>query len=249
MIDVHAHLTDASFSGDLPRVLERARAAGVRKIVTSITDPGELAKALQVVESSPGYVYLTVGFDPSSLSAEKYSEFSGIVYRHRASLLGIGEVGLDHFYIRDHSERAIQEGFFRASIRLAKSLDLPLVVHSRSAGRRALEVLLSEGVERVLMHAFDGRASDALAAAKSGYLFSIPASVVFSVQKQKLAKALPLESIALETDSPVLSPVRGERNEPANVMESARAISGIKKLALEEVIEATTANARRLFRF
>ncbi len=240
LIDVHAHLTDPAFS-DLPEVIKRAKAAGVAAVVTSITDPADLPKAKSIIEQYCGYVYLTVGLDPALLSEEKLSAFRSAL--KASPIVGVGEVGLDHFYVRDASLREIQERHFRECIRIAISMDKPLVIHSRSAGRKALEVLYSEGAERVLMHAFDGKAGDALAAAKKGYFFSIPTSVVHSDQKQKLARLLPIESLMLETDSPVLSPARGERNEPANLIHSARKVAEIKRIPLEKVVEATSANA------
>jgi TatD DNase family protein len=245
LIDVHAHLTDPAFQ-DLPEVMRRSRAAGVKKIIMSITDPAEFGRARENLLMTPGYLHLTVGFDPTDLSEERYAKFKELI--DQGGIIGVGEVGLDHFYVRDHSQRALQESLFRSSIRLALERDLPLVVHSRSAGHDALEVLYSEGAERVLMHAFDGRSGDALAAAKRGFFFSIPTSVVHSEQKQKLARFLPLESLMLETDSPVLSPVRGERNEPANLIYAARKISEIKRIELGEVIRTTTEKAKELFR-
>jgi len=245
LIDVHAHLTDHSFR-DLPEVLRRARAAGVKKIIISITDPAEFGRAQEILSMDPGYLHLTVGFDPTNLSEEKYAQFKELV--GLGGIAGIGEVGLDHFYVRDHSQRALQEAFFRSSIRLAIERDLPLVVHSRSAGHESLEVLYSEGAERALMHAFDGKSGDALAAAKRGFFFSIPTSVIHSEQKQKLARLVPLESLMLETDSPVLAPVHGERNEPANLILGARKIAEIKHVKVEEVVRVTVANAERFFR-
>ncbi|MBC7126659.1 MAG: TatD family hydrolase [Candidatus Methanosuratincola petrocarbonis] len=245
LIDAHAHLTDPAFS-DLPEVIRRAKAAGIAAVVTSITDPADMPKAKEIVGRYSGYVYLTVGLDPTLLSEEKLSAFR--VALNAAPIVGVGEVGLDHFYVRDAPLMEIQERHFRECIRAAISMDKPLVIHSRSAGRKALEVLYSEGAERVLMHAFDGKSGDALAAAKKGYFFSIPTSVVHSEQKQKLVRLLPLESMMLETDSPVLSPVRGERNEPANLVHSARKVAEIKRIPIEKVVETTSANASSFYR-
>lgn len=246
MIDVHAHLTDPSFK-DMQEVVARARARGVQRVVVSITRPSEMDRALEMVESFPDFVSIAAGFDPSILDEEEYRAFLDAVSKRRSSLVAIGEVGLDHYRVTDHGERAVQESLFRASIRLAETLALPLVIHSRSAGRRALEVLRSEGATRVLMHAFDGKAGDALAAVKDGYYFSIPTSIVYSQQKQKLARLLPLGSLMLETDSPVLAPVRGERNEPANLFRASEKVAEVKRVGVGEVVSATTENAWRFF--
>jgi len=246
IIDVHAHLTDPSF-GDIEGVIARARECGVEGVVVSITRPAEIERAEELLASFPGFLSLAMGFDPTVLDEGAYQHFCRIAEEKRAALVAIGEVGLDHFYVKDHSERAVQESLFRRSIRLAKSLSLPLVIHSRSAGRRALEALRSEGAARVLMHAFDGKSGDAMAAAKEGYYFSIPTSVIHSEQKQKLARLLPLERLMLETDSPVLGPERGARSEPSNLVLAARKVAEIKRVPVERVAEVTTGNARAFF--
>ncbi len=134
---------------------------------------------------------------------------------------------------------------FLRFVALAAELDLPLNVHSRSAGRATIELLLAHGARRVLMHAFDGRAQSALPGVEAGFFFSVPPSVVRSPQKQKLVRRLPLEHLLVETDSPVLGPVPGERNEPANVQISLRAIAEAKDLPLARVQEQVGENARR----
>lgn len=244
MIDVHAHLTDGSYS-DLQAVIKRAREAGLKHIIISITDPSEIGRAKEILQMEPGFFSLTIGLDPMALSEEKYLMFESLV--DKELIVGIGEVGLDHYYARDHGLRDLQERYFRRSIRLSIRKGLPLVVHSRSAGRAALEVLYSEGAKRVLMHAFDGKSGDARVAAEKGFYFSIPTSVVYSQQKQKLVKNLPLSSLMLETDSPVLSPIRGKRNEPANLVYALRKVAEIKGVAEEEVARITTENAKNLF--
>jgi len=122
-----------------------------------------------------------------------------------------------------------------------------LNVHSRSAGRHTIAFLRERGARRVLMHAFDGRASAALEGVRAGYFFSIPPSVVRSAQKQKLARQVPLECLLLETDSPVLGPDPAIRNEPQNVTVACRAVADLKGIPPEEVARITTENARRLF--
>jgi len=122
-----------------------------------------------------------------------------------------------------------------------------LNVHSRSAGRQALKLLQDYNAKKVQMHAFDGKASYAMSGVEAGYLFSIPPSVLRSRQKQKLVKILPLGSLLLETDSPVLGPDPKSRNEPMNLLVSGRAIADIKGLPLEEILEVVELNASWLY--
>jgi TatD DNase family protein len=132
-------------------------------------------------------------------------------------------------------------------IELSKELNRPLNIHSRSAGRHAIALLLENNAARVQMHAFDGKAGAALPAVEAGYFFSIPPSVVRSRQKQKLVKRLPLSCLLIETDSPVLGPTPDERNEPANIRQSIKAIAELKDVSEEEVIVAVCENTERLY--
>lgn len=243
MIDVHCHLTEDVLAGELGTVLSDARAAGVLAIITSGTNYEDCCNVLKIFDNS--YVYASLGLMPY------YSESPEPVYElirmNRDRVVAIGEVGLDYYLgPRDTWER--QRAVFRGFIELSKELDLPLVIHSRSAGRYALDLLLEMGAERVVMHAFDGSAGEAERGAAKGYYFSIPPSVVRSEQKQKLVRRLKLESLLLESDAPVLGPVRGVVNHPKNVRVSAEYVARVKGVALERVVEMTTQSAVELFR-
>ena len=154
---------------------------------------------------------------------------------------------LDYWLAKTEPERTRQRTVLSRFVALSNELGLPLNVHSRSAGHYTIDHLIESGAQRVLMHAFDGRASYALAGVEAGFFFSIPPSIVRSPQKQKLVRRLPLDALLLETDSPVLGPTREERNEPANVRVSAEAIAAIKDVPVDEVLEVTTRNAVALF--
>ena len=120
-------------------------------------------------------------------------------------------------------------------------------MHSRSAGRHAIALLLENTAVRVQLHAFDGKAGASLPAVEAGYFFSIPPSVIRSRQKQKLVKRLPLSCLLIETDSPVLGPSPNERNEPANAAISIKAIAELKDVAEAEVIAAVSDNTEKLY--
>jgi TatD DNase family protein len=258
MIDCHTHLTHADFDADRDAVVERARQAGVERMAIVGQDEEENREVLRLADAggagnpSPWIPFLGLhpdrfADDRKPLSFAELDRIAATIRVERDRIGGIGEVGLDYWYCKDEARRAMQREALTRLAGLAIELDLPLNVHSRSAGHHTLDFLLERGARRVLMHAFDGKAGHALKGVEAGYVFSIPPSIVRSPQKQKLARVFPLESLALETDSPVLGPRHGERNEPANLRISLAAIAEIKGLPEERVREATTENARRVF--
>lgn len=247
LIDAHLHLADDAFSSCLDEVLFRAFSSGVEALVSCSQNLREFERLCAIKKRHPRRVYMTLGSDPATLNEGYVSEMVKLAMDSAKLLVGIGEVGLDFYYIRGEAERKKQVKFFTTWIRLAERLNLPVVVHSRSAGKYALGVLYQEEADAVLMHAFDGSVGHAAYAVKHGYMFSVPTSVWFSRQKQKLVKHLPLENIMVETDSPVLSPVRGERNEPANLRYAIEKIAEIKRVSVEKVADATFENAKSFF--
>ncbi len=246
MIDCHAHLSDAAFEEDLDTVLEQARSAGVRHVICVSEGPGDAAEVLALAESYP-MLHACLGLHPDRADPAAARRVADLVRRHAADLVGIGEVGLDYWVAKEEAERERQRRVLESFVQLSLETDLPLNVHSRSAGRHVIALLRELGAERVLLHAFDGKARYALEAVELGYFLSIPPSILRSPQKQKLVRRLPLDALLLESDSPVLGPEPGRRNEPGNVALAAQAIAEIQGCPLERVVEVTRANARRLF--
>ncbi|MFW9801862.1 MAG: TatD family hydrolase [Candidatus Thorarchaeota archaeon] len=244
LIDTHCHLELEDFDLDRQSVIEKARVLGV-SIITSAIEKHLWEKGCAISEAYSN-VYAAVGLEVS-----QYHDCEIAVDWIRSNnerIIAIGETGLDHYLIRDHKERNLQESCFRSLIALSKKLALPIQVHSRSAGRKALEVLGSCDAERVHMHAFDGKASLARTASRElGYYFSIPTSVVRSPQKRKLVKAVTIERLLLETDSPVLGPEKGIRNEPSNIQVALSETAQILKMEEEELQEIILENTLRLY--
>ncbi len=244
--DAHAHLAATEFAADLPTVLGRAEAAGV----TGIVAVGEtLEEAERILDLSRQYpvIRAAAGLYPTHLDPVAADAVVDFVRRHAGSLVALGEVGVDHWAVKVEADWKVQEAILARFVVLSEEMELPLNVHSRSAGRHAIAFLAAQGARRVLLHAFDGKASTALEGVRAGYYFSIPPSVVRSAQKQKLVRALPLENLLLETDAPVLGPDPTLRNEPCNVVVAGEAVAKLKGIPVEEVARVTTANARRLF--
>lgn len=248
LVDTHSHLSDSAFEKDLDNVVLRAKEGGVAVIIDCGLGREGALRSLSISEEFRGYVYSTIGIDYSAPFLEDVEEIIHLILDNKNKIIGIGEVGLDYYTVKKKDERARLIDYFKEFIDLSKKLDLPLIVHSRSAGREAIEILVESDAKKVLMHAFDGKASYAMKGVESGFFFSIPPSVVRSPQKQKLVNRLPIENILLESDSPVLGVNPLQRNEPANVVFSLREIARIKNLDLKLVAEETTKNARKLFR-
>jgi len=257
MFDCHAHLADESFDDDRLQVQERAVTAGVRAVLVVGEDPEDNRRVLRIIgeTAAAGCTLLPcLGFHPDRFSDDRplpaRSEIEVAIAQiraHAGELAAIGEVGLDYWWSKDPERRWAQNTLLEEMAALADELDLPLNVHSRSAGRYAVDLLLGCGVKRVLMHAFDGKASHAVRAAEAGYLFSVPPSVIRSEQKKKLVRRLPLESLCLESDSPVLGPDREQRNEPANLTYARDFIAETHGVSQERVDEVTSRNAAGLF--
>jgi TatD DNase family protein len=193
------------------------------------------------------FVFSSLGLAPTIMDENEFGRVLELIEQNKDSIIAIGEVGLDFFRIRDDEGQTKQRERFRKFINLAKKFNKPLIVHSRSAGKYAIQVLFEDAPPKVLMHAFDGKVGWVQKGVEAGFYFSIPTSVWHSQQKMKLVVALPVERMLLETDSPVLGPQRGERNEPANIHFAAEKITEIKGIPIKEVEKQTTQNAINFF--
>ncbi|XP_060034378.1 putative deoxyribonuclease TATDN3 isoform X3 [Erinaceus europaeus] len=237
LVDCHCHLAAPDFDGDLDDVLEKAKKANVTALVVVAEHSGEFEKIMRLSERYRGFVLPCLGVHP----------VQGLSPTGQRSVTV--KVGLD-FSPRiagTDEQKEEQRQVLIRQIQLARRLDLPLNVHSRSAGRPTINLLREQGADRVLLHAFDGRPAVAMEGVRAGYFFSLPPSIIRSGQKQRLVKQLPLTSICLETDSPALGPEKQVRNEPQNVRISAEYIAEVKGVSVAEVTEVTTQNAMRLF--
>jgi len=247
LVDTHSHICDPCFDQDRDQVLERARKAGVEAIIAVGENLEDAQKNLALARRHSA-LKPAAGLYPTYLDLDLANKVAAFIRQQRSYLVAIGEVGLDYWVVKQDAEKERQKEIFKLFIKLAGELNLPLNVHSRSAGRQAIALLLESGAARVQLHAFDGKAATALPAAEGGYFFSIPPSVIRSRQKQKLVKQLPLSCLLVETDSPVLGPSHETRNEPANILQSIKSIAALKGIDETKVIAAVSENTARLYR-
>ncbi len=246
IIDTHAHLYDSAFSFDRSGILVSARAVGIIGVISVSETLKDADFNLNLTKIHPE-ILPAAGLYPGNPDMEHAKKIQKFIKANHEKLVAIGEIGLDFWIAKDEETKDLQKEIFSQFIDLSQEWELPLNVHSRSAGRHAIAMLLEKNAKLVQMHAFDGKASSALPAVEAGYFFSIPPSIVHSKQKQKLVKQLPLSSILLETDSPVLGPNPDERNVPANITIAAEAIAEIKNIPVEQVYEETLNNTLQLY--
>ncbi|XP_067312185.1 tatD DNase domain containing 3-like isoform X2 [Pseudorasbora parva] len=254
-IDCHCHISAEDFDSDIDDVIKESKKAGLVALLAVAEHAGEFEKIIQLSQRFPGFIMPCLGVHPVQDPAqprgalpEDLDAALPLIDRYKENIVAIGEVGLDFTprIVNSDTGKDAQRQVLIRQAEIAKQLNLPLNVHSRSAGRPTIHLLKELGVENALLHAFDGKPSVAMEGVKAGYFFSIPPSIVRSDQ-QKLVKQLPLESMCLETDSPALGPEKQVRNVPRNIRISAEYIAKIKGIPLEKVIEVTTQNALHLF--
>ena len=254
LIDSHAHIDFPQFAEDRGAMLERACAAGVTTLLAIGTGPGpeKLDSAIPLAEQHD-WIYATVGIHPHEAKevTPKHLEKLSRLAKH-PKVIAWGEIGLDYFY--DHSPRDTQQGVFRDQMELAAQAKLPIVIHCRDAWTDCLDIL-EENWKRTrlggILHCFSSTLEDAQHGIEMGFLISFAGNSTYPKAQnlRDVAKALPLEKILIETDSPYLAPqpYRGKRNEPAYVAEVARILASVRDLSPVEVATATTENFRRLF--
>jgi len=247
VIDAHCHV-DSDMYSDEERynVINRAIRYKVRMITVPLS-MNERKRALELKRKYQDWIDIVTGTHP--LIDEDIESVIKFINEHQDLIVGIGEVGLD-FKPPNNSFESMEKQVkkFEKFIDLAKEIDKPLVVHSRSAGRQSIDVLIRKNAERVLMHAFSGNVKYVRKGLEAGFYFSVPPTSYGNTQKINLIKTVPLDQMMLETDSPVLSPIKDVKNEPLNVLFSAYIVSKIKDIDIIDVIKATTKNAKEFFR-
>lgn len=253
LIDTHAHLDDERFRADLPKVLERARLAGVRAVLAVATTAPSSATCVELAGRFP-LVYATIGIQPNHVAeaaATAWDEVTQLAGRPR--VVAIGETGLDRYW--DHTPFPQQEDYFARHLDLARQHRLPVVIHCREAETDVVRMLREDferhGPVRGVMHSFTGGWETAEACLAMGLLISFAGMVTYKNADalRAVSKRIPAERLLLETDSPYLAPVpvRGQRNEPAFVAHTAACLARLQGVTLETLGAGTTRNAAHLF--
>ena len=252
LIDSHCHLDYLARDGDLAPALERARAAGVGGMLTISTKLSTFPEVLAIAQGEAD-VWCSVGVHPHEAEEEGQGDPSKLIaLAADPKVVGIGETGLDYYY--EHSPREAQQQSFRAHIAAARETGLPVIVHTRDAEEDTIGILAEEmaaGPFSGVIHCFSSDKALAEAALDLGLHISVAGIVTFKKAEalREAVAAVPLERLLVETDAPYLAPVplRGKRNEPANVVHTAAKLAEIKGVAPEVLAAATGETFHQLF--
>ncbi len=251
LVDSHCHLNYPQLA-DTAAVLARAKAAGVGVLQTISTQRKDFAEVKALAEAFPE-IYCSIGIHPHEAEPhEDISEAELLAEASHPRVIGIGETGLDFYY--EHSPREIQKELFRRHIRVARQLDLPVIVHSRDADEDTVAILKEEhekGPFRFLIHCFSSTKYLADESVKIGGYISLSGIITFKKSQalREAAMDVPMGRLLVETDSPYLAPEphRGKPCEPAYTAITAAKLAEMKGIGVEEVASATTDNFFRLF--
>lgn len=251
LIDTHVHLNADQYDEDLEEVMDRAREAGIKKMVVVGFDRKTIERTVDLIEKYEN-VYGVIGWHPVDAvdCTEEDLDWIESLSTHE-KIVGIGETGLDYHW--DKSPHDVQKEIFKKQIALAKRVKLPIIIHNRKATEDCIEILKSENAHEIggIMHAFSGDESDADTIVDMNFYLSLGGPVTFkNAQEPKdIAVHVPIEKLLVETDAPYLAPhpYRGKRNEPAYVKLVAEKIAELRGMTYEDLAVQTTKNAEAFF--
>src|SRR5262245_4366704 len=245
-VDSHAHLDDPRFEADRDAVLQRAWDAGVHQILTigNGRGPDDMGCGIPFAEAHD-WIVTSVGIHPHDAQKAEDRHFDLIEeLGAHARVVAIGETGLDYYY--DNSPRDVQREVFRRQLRIARQLDLPVIVHTRDADDDTEQILREEEASRGVIHCFTSMDRLANAAVEMGFHISFSGIVTFPKAQNiaAVARSLAADRLLVETDCPYLAPVphRGKRNEPAFAQDTARFVAQTRGVSIEDLVSTTTAN-------
>lgn len=251
LVDSHCHLDDEKFDGDRDAVIERARAAGVERMMAIGTGhgPPDLEAAIRLAGRYP-CIHATIGIHPHDAAKATPAAFDRLAeLAEHPAVLAVGEIGLDYHY--DFSPRDVQRRVFAAQLQLAAGAKKPIVIHTREAWEDTMMLVREQGLPYGgIMHCFSGGPREAEEALALGFHLSFGGIVTFpNAQSVRDAAALtPDDRLLVETDAPYLAPVpyRGKRNEPAFLVETVRRIAELRGVTPAHIAQATVRNFERL---
>lgn len=252
LFDTHAHYDDARFDGDRDALLSALPTHGVALALNPGCDLESSRKAVQYAETWP-HIYAAVGFHPENLDGADETALAQIeqLAQTHPKVRAIGEIGLDYYWEKDPARRRRQQDWFRAQMRMAGRLGLPVIVHDREAHLDCLTVVEQYPGVRGVFHCYSGSAEFAGRLLELGYLLSFTGVISFKNAKKALEviRVTPLDRLMIETDAPYMAPepYRGKRNSSLYVHRMAEVIAEVKGISPVQAARATLENGRRFF--
>jgi TatD DNase family protein len=252
LFDTHAHLDQPEFDDDRAEMIARAEAAGVAPML-AVGITAESSAAVVRLAQQYSSVHAAVGIQPNYCGQAAPDDWQWIVdLVTQPRVVAIGETGLDRHW--DYTPFDVQQDYFARHLELSREKGLPFIVHTRDSDADVLAMLREAargGPLRGVMHSFTGTAETAAECIALGMHISLAGMITFEKSEalRAVAATVPIDRLLIETDSPYLAPhpLRGKRNEPANLVYTAQCLADVLGLSLEVLAERTTANAKRLF--
>lgn len=260
MIDTHCHIDEEAFAADREEVIARQRVEGVEAMVVPGVNVASIESVLDVCHRHRGFCYPALGLHPEDVKDNWEADLATVeaaIRAHREELVAVGEIGLDYYWDKTYKEQ--QKEVLRRQLLLARELDLPVILHNREATEDILTIVKEIG-GRGVFHCYSGSKETAEIILKTGFYLGIGGVLTF--KNSKLGETLNglnaeyrvqgtdlISRLVLETDAPYMAPVphRGERNESRFISHVVDKLSEVLQAPKETLIEATNANAKRLF--
>ena len=252
MIDTHCHIDFEEFDDDREDVIKRAKDKLDHVIVSGYSNESNM-KVLQLSKDYEGFIYPTFGFHPVSsqnASEEDLKIAHENIRNNLDSILAVGEVGMDYYYVTDKALRERQQEIFKSFLELANEYRVPIVMHVRDCEKKAVNIIEDyDDIPYFVFHCYGGSLKTAKRIMNRGDSYmSFSTMLCYSKHHQDLIEKIDLDYVLTETDSPYLAMTKEERNEPANVANAVAKIAEIKNMDIEAVDEITTNNAKRIFK-
>ena len=252
MIDTHCHIDFEEFDDDREDVIKRAKDKLDHVIVSGYSNESNM-KVLQLSKDYEGFIYPTFGFHPVSsqnASEEDLKIAHENIRNNLDSILAVGEVGMDYYYVTDKALRERQQEIFKSFLELANEYRVPIVMHVRDCEKKAVNIIEDyDDIPYFVFHCYGGSLKTAKRIMNRGDSYmSFSTMLCYSKHHQDLIEKIDLDYVLTETDSPFLAMTKEERNELANVVKAVHKIAEIKNMDVSTVDEITTNNARKIFK-
>ncbi len=254
MIDVHCHLEQEDYDKDREQVIEKCRKE-LKAIITSCAHPKDFELTMRIVENHKNFVFASCGIHPEyvkEISEKTKDDFLELITENKEKIVGIGECGLDYWWIKEREWQEKQKQLFIQLIEIAKELNKPLIIHCREAFEDTMKILEQEDAKQVVLHMWGGHKL-LKRVIENGYFISMNTIILRSKGYRKVVRDCPLERLMLETDSPWLAPKKlvekvEARNDPTSIKIVAEKMADIKKISFEEVWKKCGENAIEFFK-